>query len=76
MNWFSKRATEASTWGGLGMLVYGLGDIFKIREAPAAADAVASAGNVVASGGAWWQAAIVAVAGAAMAVKSDGDKGF
>ena len=76
MNWFNKRANEASTWGGLGMLALGLGDIFKVAEAPAVAEAAGQGAQVVSAGGSWWQALAVTVAGGLLAIKSDGDKGF
>ncbi len=76
MNWFSKRSKEASTWGGVGMLIASLGTIFKADEAPQVAAAVEQAGQAFASGMPWWQAAVLGVAGAAMAFKSDGDRGW
>ena len=70
MNWFSKRGKEASTWGGLGMILYGLGEVFKISEAPAVAEAVAQGGQAMASGTPW-EALIPIGAGAIMTIMKD-----
>ncbi len=76
MNWMKKRSNEASTWGGLGMLIMGFGNIFDINEAPGIAAATEQAGQAFLGGMPWWQATLLGIAGAAMTFKSDGDKGF
>jgi hypothetical protein len=76
MNWFRKRSTEASTYAGLAMVAYGLGEAFKIKELAPAAEAIGSAGQAVAGGTPWWMATGMAVLGGFAAIKSDGDKGF
>ncbi len=76
MDWFKKRSSEASTYGGLAMMIFGLGQAFKINEAPAIAEAVGNAGAAVAGGSPWWLAAGIAALGALGVLKSDGDKGF
>lgn len=50
MNWFKDRAGEPSTWGGLSLLIYGLGELFKISEAAPVAETVAQGGQSVAGG--------------------------
>ena len=50
MSYFLKRLSEGSTWGGLAALSLGLGQVFKIDEAPAIADALGSAGQLAVNG--------------------------
>ena len=76
MEWFKKRSNEASSWGGLGLAALAIGQIFKIDEAPAVAEAVGTVGQAVMGGVPWWQAALFGAGGLAMAFKSDGDKGW
>jgi len=74
MNWFQKRMGEASTYGGLGMLIAGLGQLAKINEAPAVVDAVSQVGHAVAAGVPWWQAALMAGSGAFIAIMDQGKR--
>ncbi len=76
MGWAMKRSKEASTYAGLAMALFGLGEAFKIKELAPAADAVGQAGQAVAQGTPWWMAVGVAALGAFGVIKSDGDKGF
>jgi len=76
MNWLRKRSSEASSYGGLAMTVFGLGQLFKINEAPAIAEAIGTVGTSILSGTPWWMAAGMAVLGAIGVIKSDGSKGF
>lgn len=34
MEWLLSRFREPSSWGGLGAITFGLGELFKINEAP------------------------------------------
>lgn len=76
MDWLLKRSKEASTYGGIGLLALGLGEIFKIKEAPAVADAVTAGGTAFAESGNWINGLIIGGLGLLSAFKSDGDKGF
>lgn len=53
MNYLAKRLTEGSTWGGLGLITFGLGNLFQINEAPAIAEAVGQGGQVIVETGNW-----------------------
>lgn len=46
-----RRLSEASSYGGLGLIALGSGLVFKIDEAPQIAEVMSNAGEVVASGG-------------------------
>lgn len=50
MEWLQKRAKEPSTYGGLAALTFGLGQIFKINEAPQIADAIGQAAPAFSTG--------------------------
>ncbi len=50
-DWLKNRAREASTYGGLGLVMLGLGDLFKIKEAPAIADGLNQVAGMVAKTG-------------------------
>ena len=76
MNWFSRRGREASTYGGLGMIVAGIGQMFDIGEATGAAEAVNLAGQAMTGGAPWWHGLALALGGTLLSIKSDGDKGF
>lgn len=45
-----SRWKEPSTWAGAGLVITGIGQIAKINEAPAIAEAVQSAASRIASG--------------------------
>jgi len=49
--WLKNRAREASTYGGLGLITLGLGDLFRINEAPAIADGLNQVAGLVAQTG-------------------------
>lgn len=49
-DWLKKRFSEPSSWGGVAAVVYGAGVLGKIDEAPQIAEAVGSAGQVIATG--------------------------
>ncbi len=51
LEWIKHRAREASTYAGLGLVTLGLGDIFRIKEAPAIADGLNQVAGVVSQGG-------------------------
>lgn len=44
------RLKEPTTFIGLGAIIYGLGEIFKINEAPAISEAITQAAEPLASG--------------------------
>ncbi len=57
MEWLFSRFSEPSSWGGLGAITLGLGEILQVNEAPAvvgvigqAAEQVAATGSPVAGG--------------------------
>ncbi|MFN3933621.1 MAG: hypothetical protein ACK4KX_03190 [Parvibaculum sp.] len=50
MKWLKARAKEPTTYLGLSALIYGSGQLAKVNEAPAVADAVASAAPALAAG--------------------------
>lgn len=50
MDWFLKRLREPTTYMGLGAAVAGVSQALKIEEGPAVADALAGAGQAMASG--------------------------
>lgn len=57
-DWLKKRLEEPSSYAGLALMTMGIGDILKVKEAPAIADAVQSAGQAV-TGGDWQQGAMI-----------------
>lgn len=59
MEWLKARAKEPTTYLGLSALIYGGGQLAKINEAPAIADAVASAAPALSSGD--WTTGLVSV---------------
>lgn len=63
MNWLLKRLSEPSTYAGLAGVIVGAGQLGKINEAPAVADAVAAGGQAVAAGAPAWMAAAAVVTG-------------
>jgi len=67
MNFFFKRLREGSTWGGLGLITYGLGNIFQIDQAPAIAQAVGQTGEAVVSTGDWKTGILTLITGVAAA---------
>ena len=73
MNWFTKRASEPSSWGGLGLLVAGLGEIFKINEAPVIVQAAGQIAEQVATVGFSWPG--LAMAGLGILATFLGDPG-
>ena len=50
MDWFLKRIREPSTWGGLAAVTIGAGQLAKVNEAPAVAEAVGQAGQAFVNG--------------------------
>ncbi|WP_341894315.1 hypothetical protein [Ferrovibrio terrae] len=50
MDWLKKRIGERTTWVGLASIIAGVGQIAKVSEAPAVADAVANVGVAVSTG--------------------------
>ena len=68
MQYFFKRLREPSTWLGLAALIAGGGQLAKINEASAVADAVAGAGQAVASGADPLTAGALAVGGLVAAI--------
>lgn len=48
--WIKKRLAEPTTVIGLGSLIYGLGEIFKIKEALPVAEAITNAADPLAAG--------------------------
>ncbi len=65
MEWFLKRLREPTTYLGLAALTTGAGQLGKINEAPAVADALMGAGQAVAAGLDPLSAAMLALAGVA-----------
>lgn len=51
MQYLLNRLIEPSSWGGVGLLVLGLGEVLKFDEAPQIAGAINQAGEVVAQTG-------------------------
>lgn len=49
-DFLKKRLSEPSTFAGLAAMILGAGELGKIREAPAVADAITGAGQAIASG--------------------------
>ena len=51
MKWLFDRFSEPSSWGGLGAITFGAGELFKIGEAPAVVGVIGQAAEqVVATG--------------------------
>jgi len=73
MNWLKKRFKEPSTWAGLPMIIYGLGEVGKVKEAPALAETVGTAGQYIVSGDTFGGLAAL-VMGAAAAVLGEGGR--
>jgi hypothetical protein len=48
--YLKKRLNEGSTYAGLGIAIAGLGQAFKVNEAPAIADTVSNVGQAIAAG--------------------------
>ena len=68
MDFLKKRFSEGSSYAGLAAVAYGLGEFFKVNEAPAVVEAISEAGAAAAGGG--WLAGLIALAGGiAIAVK-------
>lgn len=63
MNWFLKRLREPSTYLGLAAVTTGVGQLGKVNEAPAVADALMGAGQAVAGGVDPVTAGFIALAG-------------
>ena len=63
MHKIMDRVKEPSTYAGAAAMAYGVGELFKIKEAAPAADAIAQAGQAVAGGADPMTAGIMAVAG-------------
>ncbi|MGF1609745.1 MAG: hypothetical protein ACFCUQ_10140 [Kiloniellales bacterium] len=61
---FLGRLSEPSTYAGAAAVAYGVGELGKVKEAPAIAEAIGTAGQV-AAGGDW--VATVAVLGMGIA---------
>jgi len=72
MEYLRKRLTEGSTWGGLGLIALGVGEVFQIREAPQIAEVIGQAGEQVVAGD-WIAGAIVLVTGVVAAFIRDKD---
>lgn len=66
MNKITERAAEPSTWGGIGALIYGLGEVFKINEVAQLAEAAGQAAQAAQSGS-WVNAVTAFGIGALMA---------
>ena len=73
MNYIVKRLTEGSTYAGLGAVLVGFGEMFKIEEAAELAQVAGQAGQVVAQGGGWLGGLIALAGGIAMAVQDRKD---
>ena len=73
MNYIAKRFTEGSTYAGLGAVLFGLGEMFKINEAAELAQAAGQAGQVVAQGGGWLGGLVALAGGVAMALQDRKD---
>ncbi|WP_375595847.1 hypothetical protein ABWI00_06010 [Algihabitans albus] len=67
-NWFKDRLKEPTTYAGLGMAIYGVGQAFDIREAPAVAEAVGQGGAIVGGGGDLITAGVVTLGGVLAAI--------
>lgn len=63
MEWLLKRLREPTTYLGLAALTTGAGQLGKINEAPAVADALMGAGQAVAGGVDPMTAALMSIAG-------------
>ncbi len=48
MEWLFSRFSEPSSWGGLGAMTFGLGELFKINEAPQVVAVIGQAAEQVA----------------------------
>jgi hypothetical protein len=73
MDWFKKRLAEPSTYAGLAAVILGGGQLAKISEAPAMAEAVASAAPHLAAGD-WMSGLMIALGSLAMILKDKGGK--
>lgn len=49
-DFLKRRFNEGSTYAGLGVAIAGIGQAFKVDEAPAVAETVSSVGQAIASG--------------------------
>lgn len=73
MDWLKKRLSEGSTYAGLGLAVAGIGQLAKVNEAPAIAEAITTAGPAAAAGD-WVSAAMIIAGSLAMLLKEKGGK--
>jgi len=74
-DFLKKRFSEPSTFAGLAMAILGAGQVAKIDEAPAVADAISGAGQAIASGMDPMTAGIITLAGlASIFMGEKGDK--
>lgn len=70
-DFLKKRFSEPSTFVGLGMATLGIGQVAKISEAPAIADAITGTGQAIAAGMDPITAAVVGLAGLVAAFMKD-----
>lgn len=63
MGWFWKRFSEPSTYAGLGVTTLGLGELFKINEAPAVGEVLSQGAQAVAAGASPMMAGILIISG-------------
>ena len=47
MSWLLNRFVEPSSWGGLGLITMGLGNLFRVNEAAPIAEAIGQGGAMV-----------------------------
>lgn len=69
--WIKARAAEGSTYAGLGLVTLGIGEIGKVKEAPAVAAAIEQAGALASAGALSWQGIAMILMGLAAAVLKD-----
>lgn len=70
-NWLKSRVAEGSTWAGLGLVTLGLGELGKVKEAPAVAEALQQAGALASTGALNWQGLAMILMGLAATVLKD-----
>lgn len=73
-SWLKDRLKEPTTYAGLGMAIYGVGQAFDIREAPAVAEAVGRAGDVLGGGGDLVTAGVITLGGVVAALLGERGK--
>jgi hypothetical protein len=72
-DWLKKRLSEPTTYAGLAAIVMGAGQLGKVNEAPAVADAIVAAAPHLAAGN-WLNALMIGLGSLAVLMKEKGGK--